>query len=204
MTEPQGFDISHYQTALTPQAASSLRSRGYDFAGIKASEGSYQTDPHFAENRASLRTVGFPRWLYHEVTTEPAAVQLPRIMEATGGFLYPRERLALALGDFGAPANLCLDLISRVNAAGPVKRAKDVSGEPPTLHRPPVLLYANRSNFQTVYRDLPGPRVVAAYPGPPVVACVIHQDADHDPATGGDHDVWLGGDLAALMAFFRS
>jgi hypothetical protein len=201
--QPQGFDISHYQAALTPEKVAELfvKPGGYTFAGIKMSEGSYQTDPNFAANRAALRSHGVPRWLYHEVTTQAASVQFERIMSSCHGELYPRERLTLALGDFGASAMICSDLVNLCATKGPTKKVRTPGL--PTRWRPTPVLYANNSNFEGVYRMLPGPRVAAAYPGPPSVACVIHQDADHDPATGGDHDVWTQ-DPSALMHFFRS
>jgi hypothetical protein len=197
----EGSDVSHFQDVLTTWKAGH-----YAFMGIKMSEGTYQTDPNFAANRAILRSVAMPRWIYHEVTAHEAPeTQAERIMHASGGFLYPRERIALALGDFGANAATCDLLRKIILETGPAKRAR---GKKPWRTVP--VLYANRSNFETVYAKIPGPRIVAAFPGPPApVDCVMHQNANHDPITGGDHDIWIGGqntgpNLSDLQKFFLS
>ena len=196
-----GFDVSHYQPPLDALRVGDLVRRGYAFAGIKLSEGDYQTDPHFNQNRAALRAHGVPRWLYHEATSQPVPAQLDRIMRASGGYLYPRERIALVLGDFSVSPTIAAALQTAVAGHGPLKRLR---GKAP--HRPAVLLYANLSNWRGPYAHLTGPKIVAAYPGDDSVwqvpDAVIHQWSDHDPATGGDADHWRNADRADLERFF--
>lgn len=199
----EGFDVSHFQPVLTADFVKHLIADGYSFGGIKASEGTYLTDPNFAANRAACRANGLPRFVYHEATTQDIAGQLDRIMSATGGYLLPRERLVLVLGDFAVPPPVALSLAALVKDQGPVKRS--------TKARPVPVLYANRSNFTGVYNApafRPYPKWVAAFPGDgsecSVPGAVCHQDSDHDPATHGDHDTWCSDDHAAMLAFFRS
>lgn len=201
-----GFDVSHYQfPPLTADRIAELRAAGYAFAGIKCSEGTYQTDMHFAANRAACRAHGFPRWLYHEATSQPPSAQIERIMEATGGILYPRERLCVVLGDFAVPVELAQSLLRGLDLAGPTKRARDGSRS-----RPLVLAYANRSNWRSVYHGIADerPKIVAAFPGDgsewSIPGAVIHQDGNRDPATGGDHDLWRSGERADLAGFFQA
>jgi hypothetical protein len=202
-----GFDISDFQSALT---ADSLRhlivADGYQFGGIKAGEGDYQVDPHFGANREACRANAFPRFIYWEVNpSSPVSANLAKIMEATGGRLYPRERLALVLGDFHVTPDYALALANQAEANGPPKRTRGGHA-----HSTPVL-YANESNWTTVYTDTgfrPYPKWVAAFPGSPAVwnipGAVAHQDSDHDPATHGDHDVWNPRATSAdMVRFFR-
>ena len=200
----QGFDVSHYQPALTPEFVAHLMSvEGYQFGGIKCSEGSYLTDPNFAVNRAACAANRLPRFVYHEATNETPTSQLRRIMQATGGQLKPRERLALVLGDFKVSVSVATSLGTLVHTVGPIKRIKGKAW------RPAPVYYANRSNFSSVYNTTTfTPKWVAAFPGDgtecSLPGAVCHQWTDHDPATHGDGDVWCGTDPAAMLAFFQS
>jgi hypothetical protein len=209
MTEPtlQGFDVSHFQPTLTPNGVRHLiDADGYSFGGIKMSEGDYQTDSHFAANRDACRANSLPRFVYHEATAQQSSQQLYRILQASGGHLYPRERIALVLGDFSVPPAQALELAALVAAHGPTKTRDGKTW------RPAPVLYANRSNFEGVYfgpNFAPYSKWVAAFPGNgdefKIPNAVCHQDSDHDPATHGDHDVWRPGTTPAqLVAFFRS
>ena len=204
----QGFDVSHFQSALTTEFVKHLRDDdGYSFCGIKAGEGNHQIDSNFLQNRDACRNNGFPRFLYWEMlpaSSNPLTTQLAEMMRATGGHLYPREQIAIVLGDFSVPPADALDFAKMVATVGPVKR----TGK---MHRPQPTFYANRSNFQSVYigpNFAPYAKWVAAFPGDgsefKIPNAVAHQDSNHDPATHGDHDVWKpGADETDLLAFFR-
>jgi lysozyme len=99
MTSAQGIDVSHYQPVLT---AASLA--GLDFAFCKATDGSDDTDDHFAANWAVIKTARKFAGAYHELRPgfkdgiADQAAHFLSVVRAQG--LEPGDMLAVSASDY--------------------------------------------------------------------------------------------------------
>lgn len=97
MTSAQGIDVSVYQAIVKPPQL-----YGLDFAFAKATNGSTGTDPNFAANWAAMKTSGFFRGAYHELTPGNATGQAARFLATVrAAGLGPGDMLAVSVSDYG-------------------------------------------------------------------------------------------------------
>ncbi|MCA1191604.1 glycoside hydrolase family 25 protein [Saccharopolyspora sp. 6V] len=107
-----GIDISHHQGVFD---LSRTRAEGFDFAFLKATEGSSFVDKRFSANLANARSAGLLVAAYHyQRSTASAAAQVAHIQR-----VVPRDvPVILDVEDGSGNAALTRDLNARLNAAG--------------------------------------------------------------------------------------
>jgi GH25 family lysozyme M1 (1,4-beta-N-acetylmuramidase) len=127
----QGIDGSSNQAVYT---AAQLRQ--YDFAFFRASDGTTNTDPHFAANWAAGKAAAIHRGAYHELTNLSAvstqAQHFIGVVRAQG--VLPGDMMAVVASDYpGVTGAAVLEFAEAVKAAfphGPVLVYSDLSAIP--------------------------------------------------------------------------
>lgn len=88
--QPKGIDVSHWQGVINWQQVRRLG--GIDFAYIKATEGTYYTDPSYAQNVRQARQAGVIPGAYHFLSHRPeltGAMQARYFYDVIKGDLVP-------------------------------------------------------------------------------------------------------------------